>query len=59
MSNCLDNVNKRKLKLFVRKLCKKRKAVTDNSKKRKPENAEKKKKLSHKRLNWYKDFVMR
>ena len=49
MSNFLVSVNKKRLKLFEKKLCKKKRAVIGNSKKRKSENVKKQRKPSNKK----------
>ena len=59
MWNFSDSANKKKLKQSERRFSKKRKVVIDNSRKKNSGNVEKKRKLSHKRLNWCKDSEMK
>ena len=59
MSSFLDNVNKKKLRQFVRRLCRKRKAVIGSLRKRKLGNEGRKRKLSSKKSNWCKGLEMK
>ena len=59
MWNFLDNGNKKRLKQSARRSSKKRRVVIDSLRKRKSGNVEKKRKPSHKRLNWCKDSEMK
>ena len=51
MSNFLDNANRKRQLLFVRRSSRKRRVVTDNSRKKKLGNARRKRKPLHRRLN--------